>query len=124
MQGITFDPDTWDVFGTAQGIGADPSFDQPRTSATVPSNATQSMQPVVSTGDPWGDFWRGTTQALIGYGIARDAAKRGVTAPGETTTPTRTAATPAQAARPSLVTGLVLAAVAAGAVFLLIKAAK
>lgn len=124
MNGISFNPDTWDILGTAQGIGANPTFDQPRTSATVPSNATQSMQPVTATDDPWSDFWRGTAQALVGYGIARDAAKRGVTVPGGDTPMVERAIVPSQgAARSQLVTGLVLAAVAAGAIFLVVKAA-
>lgn len=76
----------WD---SAAGIGADQSYVQPRTSDTVPTNALTSMQPVQETGGQWGAFWQSTLGSLVSYGVARDAAKNGVTqygspAPGYT----------------------------------------
>lgn len=79
-----------DVFGTAQGIGADQSYDQPRTSFSVPTNALQSMQPVESDGGDWGDFWRGTLGTVVGYAIANDVAKTQVQQQPVSATPTTT----------------------------------
>jgi hypothetical protein len=106
---------TWDYF-----IGTDSSFDQPRTADTVPSNATQSMQPITDASGGWGDFWRGTAQTLIQYGIQRDSVRNGVTAPAVAPLPT----TAARASMSPMVMPLLLAALAIGAVYVVVKVAK
>ncbi len=83
MAGLSIDGSVWDIFGTAAGVGADPSYDTPRSTATVPTDAVGSMTPVTVANDSggwggWSDFWRGALQTAIGYGIAKDAAQSGI----------------------------------------------
>lgn len=78
----------WD---TAATVGADQSFAQPRTADTVPTNAIGSLQPVAETGGAWGAFWQNTIGSVVSYGLARDAARNGISqagaaAPGYTPT--------------------------------------
>lgn len=80
MAGLSIDGSVWDIFGTAAGVGADPSYDQPRSTVTVPTDAVGSMTPVTAPNDSggWSDFWKGTLQTVVGYTIAKDAAQSGI----------------------------------------------
>jgi hypothetical protein len=81
MSGLTASGDFWNIFGTSAAVGADSSYSEPRSTATVPTSALGSMQPVTAANDGggWSDFWKGTLQTVIGYSIAKDAARSGVT---------------------------------------------
>ena len=71
----------WFSLDTAAEIGADTSYNQPRSSATVPSNALQSMAPVTESGSSlggWSDFWQSTIKAGVGYAIQKDAVQSGM----------------------------------------------
>ena len=60
------------------------TFEQPRTGETVPTNAIQSMQPVTASSDSlgsWGGFIQDSLRGVLGYSIARDAARNGVRSP-------------------------------------------
>lgn len=119
MSGLSITGDPWGQFGAALGISADSSFDQPRTTATVPTDALQSMQPVTqgaNEGGDWGDFWRDTLGGVIGYALRKDAVQSGVIQPGAQTPnprPTGTAAGGSMLRNPLVIGGLAAAAVLA-----------
>lgn len=83
--GDLFPADAWGLgdlgrnFGAALNIGADASYDQPRTAQTQTTNAIGSMQPIQDTGSGWSGFWQGALQTAVGYAIAKDAHKSGLT---------------------------------------------
>jgi hypothetical protein len=127
MAGLSIDGSVWDIFGSAANVGADPSYDTPRSTATVPTDAVGSMTPVTVANDSggWSDFWKGTLQTVIGYSIAKDAAQSGI-APrtGSSGQPVYTATQqPVQRAGLQLGPLLIGAAVVAGVV-LVAKLAK
>lgn len=125
MDGFSLDFD--DVFGTAANIGAGLSYTQPRSLATVPTNALQSLQPVTAADDGgnWSDFWQGTLRTVVGYSIARDAARNGVgyTQPAAATTgPASVAAAARAGMSPLLMIGLAVGLI--GAIVVAVKVAK
>ena len=68
-----------DTFSAAQTMGANSSFVVPRTSDTVTLNAIDGAAPINNDDEgAWGGFWRGGIKTIIGYSIARDAARNGV----------------------------------------------
>jgi hypothetical protein len=69
------------IYGPALSIGADQSYVTPRSEESVTSNAVQAMQPVsndTSSWGQWGDFFKDTGKALVGYAIAKDAQQNNV----------------------------------------------
>lgn len=72
-----------DYFATAIGMAADQTPNGPNTVDTVPINAIQSMQPVsADQTQSFSGFWQDLTKGVLGYAIAKDAAKNGVAGPG------------------------------------------
>ena len=68
-----------DLYGVAQEIGANSSYITPRTSDTVTSNAIDGAAPIDNSGGgAWGGFWRDGLKTVLGYSVARDAARNGV----------------------------------------------
>jgi hypothetical protein len=81
MAGLKFSEDVWDIgstFDTAQEVGSGSSYDTPRTSETVTSNAIQSGQDVDNSGGPWQSFFRDAAKSIVGYSIQKDAVQSGV----------------------------------------------
>lgn len=111
------------MFNSALHFNADASFETPRTSNTVTTDAVAGGAPIDNTaGGGWGDFWRGTLGALVGYGITKDAVQSGVKA-GAVAAPAPAPAAAAVAAMPTQKL-LVLAVAGLAAVYLVVRAAK
>lgn len=64
---------------TSAAFGTGSTFDYGRDAATVATNAVDGMgTPTSGYGSGWGSFWQDTGRALVGYTIAKDAAKSGL----------------------------------------------
>jgi hypothetical protein len=112
-----------DLFGTAAGIGADSTYAQDRNPDTVPTNALQSMQPVVADdGESWSGFWRDLASGVLTYAVAKDAAKTTaqLQQQARAPAPVQTASTAGFAIPP----GLVMLLLAGGAMALAVKVLK
>jgi hypothetical protein len=108
------------TFDTAQGINSDGSFSQNRSAETTPTNALQSMQPIVDdTGESWSGFWRDLTKGVVNYAVAKDLAK--TSAELQTKPVPGTAPTALPSGGFSIPPGLIVLALAGGALVLAIK---
>ena len=108
------------VLGTSQQLGADTSCDAPDTAAHT--NAVQAVSGGAdSSHDQWSGFFKDLISTGVGYAIAKDAARSGLTQPGGSgAAPAPSAST---AARPGL-SPLLLLLAGGVVVFIAVKAAK
>jgi len=110
------------AWNSALVIGADSSYVTPRTADTQTTNAIGSMTPVESAGknDSWSAWLQDVGKAVVGYSIEKDAQQSGVTRPSQTAPYQRTPID----LKPTNMGGLVMVALAAAAVFVIVKLAK
>jgi hypothetical protein len=125
MSGFTTfgsEAESWSLGSTydaALGIGGDSSYERPRSSESVPTNAIESMQPVTATTQEWGGFFQQMLKGGVSYAIAKDARQSGVYP--TTGTPVATGAV-AQAPLP--MRGMLMVALLGVAVVIAIKVVK
>lgn len=123
------DSATPDWFGASLTLSADTSYNTPRTPWTQSSTAVDVMTPTnagAGLGE-WGDFFKDTAKALVGYAIAKDASRSGV-APNAGQTSTRNPAAPGQVVmqpsyqpQPANVGGLMPLLIIGGLVYLAVR---
>lgn len=112
------------VWDTASGWAS--SYDTPRGSGTVTSDAVQSMTPVDTSanGSNWGTFFQGTLSNLFGYAVQRDALKQGYEAQAATNSQKTAQTYLATRQQSGGLGGMLPILLVGGVIFLAVKAAK
>lgn len=72
--------DTASIWGTSLTLGADPSYNTPRTEDTQVGSGLGLLQPVTPATDEngWSGFWQPLIKGVVSYAIQKDAVQSGV----------------------------------------------
>lgn len=119
--------DNWsptNFLGTSLTLGADQTYNTPKSAMTQASTAVDLMAPNTATGPmgEWGQFFLDSGKALLGYAVAKDAQQSGVQAPVRRTDvqPQGSVMNPNYAPRGGMELGGMLPLLLLGAVVLLV----